>query len=88
MALTHNYHFLFFVLYAFVINVQKLPPIQLFNPQTYKGATQNWSISQADNKFIYVANKGLFESKIVNWRPYGSLKPSVNILVSHLHPFN
>ena len=35
---------------------QELPPIEGFSPQEYDADNQNWDISQASNKFIYVAN--------------------------------
>ena len=39
----------------------------------YGGANQNWSISQSDNKIIYVANNyGLLEFDGAEWRLYPS----------------
>ena len=32
---------------------QELPPIEKYLPESYGGETQNWSISQAENKNIY-----------------------------------
>lgn len=50
---------------------QELPPIEGFSPQEYDADNQNWDISQASNKFIYVANnKGLLEYNGANWNFY------------------
>ena len=52
---------------------QELPPISIFTSEDYGGENQNWSISQATNKYIYVANnKGLLEYNGANWRLYPS----------------
>ncbi|WP_299439017.1 triple tyrosine motif-containing protein [uncultured Aquimarina sp.] len=62
--------FLFF-LFTTIVTAQELPPIEVYLPDEYKGATQNWAISQADNKYIYVANnKGLLEFNGANWELY------------------
>ena len=63
------YFFLF--LFSVTTVAQELPPIEAYTPEAYKGGTQNWSISQADNKYIYVANnKGLLEFNGANWELY------------------
>ncbi|MBP0905406.1 two-component regulator propeller domain-containing protein [Mariniflexile gromovii] len=65
-----------FLLLFFVPNsllVQELPPIQKFTPTDYDGENQNWMISQAPNKFIYVANnEGLLEYNGAKWTMYPS----------------
>lgn len=52
---------------------QEIPPIQKFSPNDYHGDNQNWMISQAPNKFIYVANnEGLLEYNGADWKLYPS----------------
>jgi AraC family transcriptional regulator, chitin signaling transcriptional activator len=52
---------------------QELPPIQKFTPTDYNGENQNWMITQAPNKFIYVANnEGLLEYNGAKWKKYAS----------------
>ncbi|MDO6740501.1 MULTISPECIES: helix-turn-helix and ligand-binding sensor domain-containing protein [Polaribacter] len=60
--------FLFFIGSVFS---QELPPINSFKTEDYGGENQNWSISQAENNFIYVANnKGLLEFNGATWQLY------------------
>ena len=57
---------------------QELPPINTFTPQQYGGENQNWAITQAKNKTIYVANNaGLLESDGERWRLYPSPNESI-----------
>ncbi|MFD0991861.1 helix-turn-helix and ligand-binding sensor domain-containing protein [Tenacibaculum geojense] len=50
---------------------QELPPINTFVTESYKAESQNWSISQANNKFVYLANnKGLLEFNGAVWKLY------------------
>ncbi|NQZ78272.1 MAG: LuxR family transcriptional regulator, partial [Ekhidna sp.] len=50
---------------------QELPPIQSFAATTYNADNQNWSISQSQDKLIYVANnKGLLQYNGANWKLY------------------
>ncbi len=57
---------------------QELPPIQTFTPQDYGAEDQNWSISQDDDDFIYIANnKGLLEYNGARWRLYNSPNESI-----------
>ena len=52
---------------------QELPPINFFSPKEYKAENQNWSISQALNKNIYIANNnGLLEFNGAKWILYPS----------------
>lgn len=52
---------------------QELPPIQNFTPVDYNAENQNWGISQAEDKLIYIANnKGLLEYNGANWTLYPS----------------
>ena len=52
---------------------QELPPIKNFSPSDYNGQNQNWSISQSDDRLIYVANnQGLLEYDGARWTTYPS----------------
>lgn len=56
-----------------ISNTQEHPPIQIFEPSEYGAENQNWSISQASNKNIYIANnKGLLEFNGSKWTVYPS----------------
>ena len=56
-----------------VSSAQELPPIQNFSPTDYKAENQNWSISQSDEGYIYIANNsGLLEYNGSDWRLYPS----------------
>ena len=70
-----------FVLISHQLNAQELPPIITFSPQQYNGENQNWAISQAKDKTIYVANNvGLLEYNSAKWTRYNS--PNETILRS------
>ncbi|MCL8007553.1 LuxR C-terminal-related transcriptional regulator [Gelidibacter japonicus] len=57
---------------------QELPPITTFQPQQYAAENQNWSISQSDEQYIYVANnQGLLEYNGANWQLYPTPNQSV-----------
>lgn len=66
--------FLFLLVNLFFIGIvfsQELPPINSFKTDDYGAENQNWSISQAENNFIYVANnKGLLEFNGATWQLY------------------
>mgnify|MGYP001136455249 CR=1 FL=1 len=50
---------------------QEIPPIQSYSTKDYFGENQNWSISQADDNLIYVANNGgLLEFDGAKWNFY------------------
>ncbi|MCB4798272.1 helix-turn-helix and ligand-binding sensor domain-containing protein [Neotamlana laminarinivorans] len=54
-------------------HAQERPPIQIFSPTDYGAENQNWSIDQAANKTIYVANNtGLLEFNGAKWTVYPS----------------
>jgi len=64
---------LIFSVFTFFLSAQEIPPIQKFTPEDYHGDNQNWMISQASNKFIYVANSaGLLEFNGAKWQLYPS----------------
>ena len=57
---------------------QELPPIQNYPPTDYHAENQNWAISQANNKVIYLANnKGLLEFDGARWTLYPSPNESI-----------
>ncbi|MEO5787571.1 triple tyrosine motif-containing protein [Gelidibacter sp.] len=60
------------------LNAQELPPITTFQPIEYGAENQNWSISQSNDHYIYVANsKGLLEFNGANWQLYPSPNESI-----------
>ncbi|WP_298895006.1 triple tyrosine motif-containing protein [uncultured Psychroserpens sp.] len=72
--------FLFFVLHG-LVSAQEILPIQIYPSDIYKAETQNWSISQSDNDYIYVANNiGLLEFNGAEWKLYET--PNQTILRS------
>jgi AraC family chitin signaling transcriptional activator len=68
----HTIALLFVVLFPLLnFYAQELPPINIFTTEDYGGENQNWSISQASNKYIYVANnEGLLEFNGAAWHLY------------------
>ena len=70
-----------FLSFCSCLLAQEVPPVKVFSPQQYNGENQNWSISQAKDKTIYVANNaGLLEYNGANWIRYDS--PNETILRS------
>ncbi|WP_185967781.1 hypothetical protein [Formosa sediminum] len=68
-------HIVFLILFSVKANyyAQEYPPIQIYSPIDYGADNQNWAISQAKNKNIYVANnKGLLEYNGAKWELYVS----------------
>lgn len=52
---------------------QELPPITFYPPNHYNAENQNWAISQANDKNIFIANsKGLLEFNGAKWQLYPS----------------
>ncbi len=67
------------------LHAQEHPPIEIFSSKDYGAETQNWSISQSEENYIYVANnKGLLEFNGANWQLYASpnetIIRSVNVI--------
>ncbi|MCU0458101.1 MAG: hypothetical protein MUE37_03300 [Bacteroidales bacterium] len=63
----------YFLLPLQVANGQALPPIRVFTPEDYGADNQNWQITQAEDRFIYVANnRGLLEFNGSEWNLYPS----------------
>lgn len=57
---------------------QELPPIVNYPKKIYGGANQNWNITQAQSKHIYVANNdGLLEYNGEKWQLYPSANRSI-----------
>lgn len=52
---------------------QELPPITSYSTEVYRAGTQNWSITESSDDFIYVANnEGLLEYNGSYWLLYPS----------------
>ncbi|TGV03700.1 helix-turn-helix and ligand-binding sensor domain-containing protein [Flavivirga rizhaonensis] len=79
-----RFSFLFFSIFLWVcsfLHSQEHPPIEVFSPKDYGAETQNWSISQSKENYIYAANnKGLLEFNGANWQLY--LSPNETIIRS------
>lgn len=72
---------LLFVMSVLTTTSQEVPPIEIFTPQDYNAEDQNWSVTQFQNNFIYVANNiGLLEYNGASWRLFKS--PNDDILRS------
>jgi len=68
----------FFTFFSIFLNAQEFPPIEKYSPEDYGGENQNWMISQASNKYIYIANSGgLLEFNGAKWKMYPSPNNSV-----------
>ncbi|MEJ1223553.1 triple tyrosine motif-containing protein [Sediminicola sp. 1XM1-17] len=77
MRVHYIYLFLLCLFPSFLFS-QELPPIQNFSPGDYQGGNQNWMVSQASNKYIYVANNaGLLEYNGEKWKLYESPKGTI-----------
>ncbi|MFD0931572.1 triple tyrosine motif-containing protein [Psychroflexus salinarum] len=64
--------------FALGVKAQELPPVITFSPKDYQADNQNWSITQGENKHIYVANnKGLLEHDGETWNLYPSPNQSI-----------
>ncbi|WP_298492675.1 LuxR C-terminal-related transcriptional regulator [uncultured Algibacter sp.] len=75
-----KFFFFLFVL-GFIAQSQERPPINVFYPEDYGGDSQNWSISQSSDHYLYFANnKGLLEFNGAKWSLYNS--PNQTILRS------
>lgn len=79
-----------FLSFSFGTFSQELPPIQNYGPIDYGSGNQNWSVSQSDDKHIYVANNnGLLEFNGTNWKlypsPNGTYLRSVKVIGSRIY---
>lgn len=60
-----------FLLVTTIVLSQEIPPINVFSTEDYGAENQNWSITQGDDKYIYVANnEGLLEFNGASWNLY------------------
>ena len=76
---------LILLVFIFELSAQETPPIEIFSPKDYGAENQNWGISQAKDKNIYIANnKGLLEYNGAAWKLYDSpnetIIRSVNVI--------
>ena len=63
---------------------QEVPPVQAYFPSDYNAENQNWSITQDQNKNIYIANnKGLLIFNGDDWKLYET--PNESIMRSLLY---
>ena len=63
---------------SYGVLAQELPPVTQFEAATYSAGSQNWSISQDENRFIYVANnEGLLEYNGAQWQRYPNPNESI-----------
>ncbi|WP_244299693.1 helix-turn-helix and ligand-binding sensor domain-containing protein [Aquimarina algiphila] len=90
MEYQKNIFLFFLVLFSALISAQELPPIEKYLPETYGGGTQNWSVSQSDNKYIYVGNNnGLLEFNGSSWTlyptPNETVMRSVNVINDRIY---
>ncbi len=70
--------FLYLVLFSSEIGAQELPPVEFFDSKEYGAENQNWSISQSEEGYIYIANnKGLLEFNGAKWQLYPSPNESI-----------
>ena len=66
-----RFFFLLIILITFSGTSQELPPVINYNAATYDAGNQNWMISQAENKNLYIANgTGLLEFNGAEWNLY------------------
>lgn len=73
MRLFKKISLLLIVVICFKLLGQEHPPIQVYQPNDYGAENQNWSFSQTEDKFIYVANnRGLLEFNGSRWNLYPS----------------
>ncbi|WP_298237258.1 triple tyrosine motif-containing protein [uncultured Algibacter sp.] len=69
----HRHLFWLFACVSLILHTQERFPINVFLPSDYHGESQNWSISQSKDRYIYAANnKGLLEFNGANWTLYNS----------------
>ncbi len=63
---------------SFSVFSQEIPPLQTFTPEEYQAENQNWSVTQDQEKTIYIANnKGLLEFNGDSWELYPTPNQSI-----------
>lgn len=69
---------LYFFIFSNISFSQEISPISNFSSYDYNAENQNWSITQTNQKLIYVANnKGLLEYNGSKWQLYNSPNGSI-----------
>lgn len=69
---------LIFLFFSACILAQELPPVNTFSPEDYQADNQNWSITQTEDRQIFVANnKGLLNYNGESWTLYPSPNESI-----------
>ncbi|NAS32004.1 LuxR family transcriptional regulator [Flavobacteriaceae bacterium R38] len=57
---------------------QEFSPLEVFTAKDYNAGNQNWSIAQANNKTIFIANnKGLLEYNGARWNLYATQNQAI-----------
>jgi len=66
-----GFYFILLYLISYAGFTQELPPVINFVPNIYEGGNQNWMVTQASNKNLYIANSsGLLEYNGAQWHLY------------------
>ena len=60
--------FAFFFIYIKGL-AQENPPIQSYSPSLYNAGTQNWKITQDNNRNVYFANNDTHSAQAHGWLP-------------------
>jgi len=69
--------FFFFLFFQFGF-AQEIPPVVSYHAEDYSADNQNWSITQSDEGWIYIANnKGLLSFNGERWNLYDSPNQSI-----------
>ena len=80
---------IFFFLILFPVHImqaQEFPPIEVFTAKDYNAGNQNWSIAQASDKTIFIANnKGLLQYNGARWNLYATQNQSIIRSVAVIH---
>lgn len=64
--------------YCFELQAQELPPIINYKPVDYKAESQNWDITQSQDKVMFFANNaGLLEFNGATWNIYQNPNESI-----------
>ena len=77
-----NYYLvIFFSFFVLEFFAQELPPIYNYTPEVYNAESQNWSIDQTEEGYLFVANNlGLLEFNGASWSLYKT--PNTTIMRS------
>mgnify|MGYP001818939967 CR=1 FL=1 len=73
MKLIKIFFYLLCCLFTTILQAQEQPPIEVFSTEDYGAETQNWCVTQSEDRNIYVANnKGLLEYNGAYWKLYST----------------